>query len=92
MLVEQFQFCRHSESHASTCEVLQKLDDTAETLINLLDEPGGNNDTTSNVLESFLNATGRSSIMKKTQFEYVSLKCWNFHLIMTINIKIPSLL
>ncbi|EFO20799.2 hypothetical protein LOAG_07691 [Loa loa] len=58
----------HSESPASTSGVLRKLDDSGVTLTDLLNEPGRNNDTTPNVLKSFLNATGRSSIMKKTQF------------------------
>ncbi|CAG9538643.1 unnamed protein product [Cercopithifilaria johnstoni] len=64
----------NSESHASTSGMLQKLSDTAVTLTELLDEARENNDTTSNVLESFLNATGKSSIMKKKQFEHASLK------------------
>lgn len=62
----------HSKSH-STISVLQKLDGGTRKMMDLLDKAEwNNNDTSSNALESFLNVTGRSSIMKKTQLEHVS--------------------
>ncbi|VDO38463.1 unnamed protein product [Onchocerca flexuosa] len=60
------------ESYGSTSETLQKLENSAVNFTNLQVESGGN-DSMLNVLESFLNVTERSSIMKKTQFEYASL-------------------
>uniref|UniRef100_A0A2K6VQ82 Uncharacterized protein n=1 Tax=Onchocerca volvulus TaxID=6282 RepID=A0A2K6VQ82_ONCVO len=59
------------ESYGSTSEALQKFDNLTINSTNLQVESGGN-DSMSNVLESFFNVTGRSSIMKKTQFEYSS--------------------
>ncbi|KAL3985011.1 MutS domain V family protein [Acanthocheilonema viteae] len=62
----------NSEPHASISGALQKSNNTTATLRDFLDDAGENNNTTSNMLDSFLNATERSSIMKKTQFEYSS--------------------
>ncbi|VBB29228.1 unnamed protein product [Acanthocheilonema viteae] len=64
----------NSEPHASISGALQKSNNTTATLRDFLDDAGENNNTTSNMLDSFLNATERSSIMKKTQFEYASFE------------------
>uniref|UniRef100_A0A0R3S1D7 DNA_MISMATCH_REPAIR_2 domain-containing protein n=1 Tax=Elaeophora elaphi TaxID=1147741 RepID=A0A0R3S1D7_9BILA len=64
----------NTQSHGSTSGVLQKSNDTTDTLTDLLDGTGENNDTTSNVIDSFLNVTGKLSIMKKTKFGRVSFE------------------
>ncbi|KAK6107937.1 MutS domain V family protein [Brugia pahangi] len=66
-----------NDSHASSSEVLQRLNDSAIILTDLLHGPEDNNSTMIDIFESCLNATGKSSIMKKTQFEHASFNLFN---------------
>ncbi|KAM3717675.1 MutS protein [Dirofilaria immitis] len=62
---------KSGESNGSTPRVLQNLGNSAVISTHLQVE-STENDSTPNVLESILSVTGRSSILKKTQFEHSS--------------------